>query len=50
MNIDRKTKDEKEDSWQHHITDSDWGYSTKRATIILYQNVLFICHNDYLDN
>ena len=34
MNIDRKTKDEKEDSWQHHITDSD--LSLKLFTVNQY--------------
>ena len=34
MNIDRKTKDEKEDSWQHHITDSD--LSLKLFTVKQY--------------
>ena len=34
MNIDRKTKDEKEDSWQHHVTDSD--LSLKLFTVKQY--------------
>ena len=34
MNIDRKTKDEKEDSWQLHITDSD--LSLKLFTVNQY--------------
>ena len=38
MNIDRKTKDEKEDSWQHHITDSD--LSLKLFTVKQYRPLM----------
>ena len=47
MNIDRKTKDEKEDSWQHHINDSDLSlklFTVKQYTSDVQGNNQFNCY------
>ena len=47
MNIDRKTKDEKEDSWHHHITDSDLSlklFTVKQYTSEEQGNNQFDCY------